>query len=178
MNAVENVYRYVQCFGLLGTYDDGLAWLETMQDQKCILWLGSSVGNLTRMEAAEFLRGFSKRLRGRDSMIIGIDACQDANRIFRAYNNGKTQEFTLNGLSHANKLMGYTTFNLQDFSAIGEYDPQAGRHQAFLCPYAKLFLPYVGEGQLGNVRLTSGCAMNTCLLGPTPSSLCFHSIGD
>lgn len=40
-------YKYVRMHGLLGTYDDGRLWLQdpaVAARQKCILSLGSSIG--------------------------------------------------------------------------------------------------------------------------------------
>jgi len=40
-------YEHVMCHGLFGTYDDGRVWLRNQQNasrQKCILSLGSSIG--------------------------------------------------------------------------------------------------------------------------------------
>lgn len=140
LSAVDGIYKYVRCHGLFGTYDDGLAWLKTtanMGKPKCILWMGSSIGNLDRTEAADFLKNcFSEVLRGQDSMLIGIDACQESDKIYHAYNDkqGKTHEFILNGLIHANKLMGKEVFRQGDWKVVGQYDEEAGRHQAFYSP--------------------------------------------
>ena len=139
LSAVEGHYRYVRCHGLFGTYDDGLVWLrrqENIERPKCILWLGSSIGNLNRTEAVHFLRSFSSILRDGDTMLIGIDACQDADKVYHGYNDrqGKTHEFVLNGLVHANRLLGQEAFQLKDWKVIGEYDANAGRHQAFYSP--------------------------------------------
>lgn len=41
-------FKTVRCHGLHGTYDDGSAWLKTNEAAsrpKCILTLGSSIGN-------------------------------------------------------------------------------------------------------------------------------------
>lgn len=137
--AVEGRYKHVRCHGLFGTYDDGLAWLkkpENLKRPKCILWMGSSIGNFNRPEAAKFLKGFSGILGAQDTMLIGVDACQDPDKVFHAYNDreGKTHEFVLNGLVHANKLAGRTLFRKDDWEVIGEYDETAGRHQAFVSP--------------------------------------------
>lgn len=141
--AVQGKYKHVRCHGLFGTYDDGLAWLKkphNLSRPKCVLWLGSSVGNLSRTEAATFLQEFSEILKGQDSMLIGIDACQDKDKVYHAYNDseGKTHKFILNGLAHANKLAGKEIFRSSDWKVIGEYDEQVGRHQAFLSPIKDL----------------------------------------
>ena len=69
-------------------------------------------------------------------MLIGIDACQESGKVYHAYNDkqGTTHEFILNGLMHANKLMGKEVFGNDDWKVIGEYDEVAGRHQAFYSP--------------------------------------------
>jgi uncharacterized SAM-dependent methyltransferase len=44
--------------------------------------------------------------------------------------------FILNGLVHANEVLGEDVFNLDDWEVIGEYvyDNEGGRHQAFYAP--------------------------------------------
>ena len=130
-------YKHVKCFGLHGTYDDGLEWLKSAHIEgkpKTVLWLGSSLGNFARDEAAKFLAKFREVLQPGDSMLIGIDSCKEPDRVFHAYNDseGITHKFILNGLQHANNIMGKNAFNLQDWKVIGEYDIQAGRHHAFV----------------------------------------------
>ena len=137
--AVDGLYRHVHCYGLLGTYDDGLAWLskpENFKMPKCIMWMGSSIGNFNRNEAAAFLKSYSEVLKPTDKMLIAIDACQDSEKVFHAYNDkeGKTHEFVLNGLMNANKLLGKEAFRKDEWKVIGEYDADAGRHQAFVSP--------------------------------------------
>lgn len=134
-------YNHVKCHGLLGTYDDGRDWLKTAENtsrQKCILHLGSSIGNFNRSDAAAFLKGFSDVLGPNDKMLIGVDACNDPARVYHAYNDkeGITHEFILNGLRNANEILGETAFIEGDWRVIGEYvyDEEGGRHQAFYAP--------------------------------------------
>ena len=147
------MYKHVHCHGLLGTYDDGLAWLKepkNLKKPKCILWMGSSIGNVNRTEAADFLRGFSSILGPQDTLLIGVDACQDPNKVFQAYNDkqGKTHDFILNGLAHANKLMGKEVFCKNEWKVIGEYDVEAGCHRAFVSP--------IRDVVVGNVVIKAG----------------------
>ena len=157
--AVQGQYHYVNCRGLLGTYDDGLAWLklpENVKRSKCILWLGSSLGNLNRTEAAAFLQSFTTVLGAHGKMLIGIDACQNKDKIYHAYNDriGKTHEFVLNGLSHANRLAGRTIFHVSDWKVIGQYDEEAGRHQAFISPVKDVLFEdiTIGAGEMIRVE--------------------------
>lgn len=137
--SLNHHYQYVGSAGLFGTYEDGLVWLHEAQNKgvaKLIMWMGASIENLGRHEAADFLKKFKYLLGPRDAMLIGIDACQDRDKVFRAYNDsvGKTREFYLNGLAHANRLFGREVFKLSDWEPVGEYDLQAHRHQAFYVP--------------------------------------------
>ncbi|KAL8669098.1 MAG: hypothetical protein Q9168_006300 [Polycauliona sp. 1 TL-2023] len=153
--AVPKHYRFVHCQGLWGTYDDGLEWLKRPEKQrrpKWILSLGSSLGNFGREEAAAFLQDFADTLRSSDDgILVGLDACQDKRKIFNAYNDrhGKTHEFVMNGLVHANRLLTKDVFKLGDWQVIGEYDESAGRHQAFYSPKKDLVIDgvYVEAGE-------------------------------
>ncbi|KAI0828074.1 C-type lectin protein [Hypoxylon sp. FL0890] len=134
-------FRHVRCHGLLGTYDDGREWLKNPQissKRKCVLFLGSSIGNFHRDEAASFLKGFADVLQPADSFLIGLDSCTDPSKVYHAYNDkhGITHRFILNGLDHANEILGYKAFDLDDWQVIGEYiyDSEGGRHQAFYSP--------------------------------------------
>jgi L-histidine Nalpha-methyltransferase / hercynylcysteine S-oxide synthase len=137
----QNKFKNVRCFGLHGTYDDGLDWLQSPEIAslpKTVISMGSSIGNFPKLDAAGFLKSFGDTLRPGDSLLIGIDACKDPRKIFHAYNDleGVTHDFILNGLEHANQLLGSQDFNLSDWKVIGEYryDEFGGRHVAFVTP--------------------------------------------
>lgn len=132
-------FKHVECAGLWGTYDDGLAWLKRPENAarpKAILSLGSSIGNFTPEEAVPFISQFAKELDSSDIMLIALDGCQDPEKVYSAYNDqGEvTHNFTMNGLKHANKLLGHDAFKLPDWEAVGEYDRQGSRHRAFVVP--------------------------------------------
>ncbi|KAL8921218.1 MAG: hypothetical protein Q9208_005829 [Pyrenodesmia sp. 3 TL-2023] len=154
LSAVPKHYQHVRCRGLLGTYDDGLDWLKRPKNAhqpKWILSLGSSIGNFGRQEAASFLQGFADTLQKNDAMLVGLDACQDEDKVYHAYNDraGKTHEFVLNGLLHANRLLRKDAFKLKDWRVIGEYDRTTGRHQAFYSPLKDLVIDgaYIEAGE-------------------------------
>ncbi|RDW69485.1 hypothetical protein BP6252_08505 [Coleophoma cylindrospora] len=134
-------FQYVKCHGLHGTYDDGLDWLklpEHASRPKVVMSLGSSIGNFHRYEAPAFLKSFAEALQPSDSLLVGLDACDDPKKVYHAYNDhqGITHKFILNGLVHANKILEEDVFNIDDWKVIGEYvyDDQGGRHQAFYSP--------------------------------------------
>jgi uncharacterized SAM-dependent methyltransferase len=98
--------------------------------------MGSSIGNFTRADAARFLRGFADELRDQDLVLVGLDGCQDKEKISVAYNDpyGITHNFVRNGLVHANRILGKEAFRLDEWEVIGEYDVATCRHQAFYVP--------------------------------------------
>lgn len=151
-------YKHVKCFGLYGTYDNALEWLKSPDVEskpKTILWLGSSLGNFKRHEVPPFLSGFREVLHTGDTMLIGIDSCKDPERVFHAYNDreGITHDFILNGLNHANEIMGEEVFKLSDWEAIGEYDQRAGRHHAFVSPRRDVVVDGVAIAQGERIRI-------------------------
>lgn len=98
--------------------------------------MGSSIGNFTRDEAPKFLEGFASALMPGDTLLIGIDACKDPEKVYHAYNDreGLTHRFLKNGLKHANRLLGSKQFDLNHWSGNGEYEIATGRHHAFMTP--------------------------------------------
>jgi len=131
-----NDFRHVKFSALYGTYDDGLAWLSKMVSPTtptCVLTLGSSIGNFPREEAARFLQSFADVLGPADLLLVGLDACQVPERVYKAYNDdrGLTHKFYRNGLDHANKLLGYNAFKQEDWEIVGRYSEVEGRHEAF-----------------------------------------------
>lgn len=104
--------------------------------------MGSSIGNFDPVAATDFLKDFSAVLETRDTMLIGVDACQDKDKVLHAYNDreGKTHDFILNGLMHANKLWGKEVFHKDDWKVVGEYNETAGRHQAFVSPVRNVMI--------------------------------------
>ncbi|TLS31255.1 hypothetical protein PpBr36_02899 [Pyricularia pennisetigena] len=156
-------YKHVRCHGLLGTYDDGREWLKeptSLGRQKCVMSLGSSIGNFRHDEASDFLRGFSEVLRPGDSMIIGVDACSDPAKVYSTANVIQVTHTTASTggqrilglwINIANMvfflllvrlerdhtpILEQQAFKLEDWQVIGEYvyDAEGGRHQAWYSP--------------------------------------------
>jgi EasF-like predicted methyltransferase len=139
-------FRYVKCYGLLGTYDDGLRWLQQRPiatRPKCILSLGSTIGSSSGPEAAKFLRGFVEAVKNsteKTMFVVGIDGCQDGDKVWRAYNDseGRNSRFISNILLHANKTLGYEAFDPKDWKVEGDWNVHCGSHDQFLVPQRNL----------------------------------------
>lgn len=150
----SNAFKHVRYHGLLGTFDDAHAWLqlpENLHRPKCVITLGSSLGNFSRPEALDFLSGFAKILRhdgqrvkdgqrysaaADSSIIIGLDSCKSGDRIRRAYCDpyGLNAQFMLNALDNANTVLGYEAFKMKDWTVRGLWDDQTECHDQYLVP--------------------------------------------
>lgn len=141
-------FQHITCRGLLGTYDDARTWLKlsgSVQKPTCIIFLGSSIGSFDRAEAAEFLAGFvdaaksssqGKTTEAELTLIVGLDACKSQEKLDRAYNDphGVWNRFILNGLTHANALLGYEAFQKQDWTTTGSWNEESGCYERHLIP--------------------------------------------
>jgi EasF-like predicted methyltransferase len=76
-------FKHVSCHGLFGTYDDGRDWLAGMKDDRprCILHMGSSIGNFTQAEAVDFLKQFSDVMKPQDLILIGVDSWNQPDKV-------------------------------------------------------------------------------------------------
>ncbi|KAJ5179350.1 hypothetical protein N7492_002560 [Penicillium capsulatum] len=138
-------FEYVGFHGLHGTYDDALAWLKSPDHQArptIVLSMGSSIGNFSRSSAADFLGEFSKVLKPSDFLLIGLDACKTPDRVYKAYNDtqGITRQFYQNGLLHANEVLGFEAFKLDEWDIVTSYDIHEGCHQASYSPRVNVII--------------------------------------
>ncbi|KAK5999509.1 hypothetical protein QM012_005362 [Aureobasidium pullulans] len=136
-------FQYVKCHGLLGTYDEGLRWLQLEPHAtrpKCILSLGSTIGSSPGPEAAEFLGGFVKAVKksskGKSLFVVGVDGCKDGDKVWHAYNDseGCNHRFISNILHHANKVLDHEAFDLEEWIVKGVWNPEQGSHDQYLVP--------------------------------------------
>ncbi|OCK74422.1 hypothetical protein K432DRAFT_339000 [Lepidopterella palustris CBS 459.81] len=130
--------------GLLGTYEDCAAWLKCNKSNShtSLMWLGNSMANFTPREASEYIRSF---LSSGSSMIIALDGCQDQEQIARSYEGQCNREFVLNGLPHANQLLGTNAFDINDWEFVGRWNSKLWMHESFYVARKDLALTVCGE---------------------------------
>ncbi|KAF8928412.1 hypothetical protein BGZ47_001651 [Haplosporangium gracile] len=150
-------FANVKTAGLWGTYDQGLAFVSSFGSDvpKTLLWLGSSIGNLTREEAQDFIASYRKTLNVGDNWIIGIDRRNDAQEITIAYNDpkGVTRDFVMNGLDHINVLLGQDFIDRQKFRYFAQYNVEIGRHEAYYQVKEAHELVYIAPSTGEEVRI-------------------------
>ncbi|MCB9904094.1 MAG: L-histidine N(alpha)-methyltransferase [Planctomycetes bacterium] len=116
-----------------GDYEDGLARLGPTTRRRLVLWLGSSIGNLTRPDAAAFLRRARRSLAPGDAFLIGIDLRKDRAVLEAAYDDaeGVTAEFNKNLLHRLRDELG-AHVDPDAFVHRAVYDVEDGTVRMFL----------------------------------------------
>ena len=112
----------LQVWGLIGTYEQALANLPPRDlDSRMVLFLGSTVGNLTPAETIGFLQRTASALNSGEYFLIGFDLQKDVEVLEAAYNDaqGITAAFNLNMLTHLN------------WRYDGDFDTDHFAHRAF-----------------------------------------------
>lgn len=93
---------------------------------------GSTIGNLTPVEATAFLRRARSLLGASGAMVLGADLKKDPRRLHDAYNDsaGITAQFTLNLLRRMNRELE-ANFDLAAFAHEAFYNPVEGRIEIY-----------------------------------------------
>lgn len=119
--------------GFAGEYNDGLQFVhDSINEPTCLLWLGSSVGNLSRDHAIEFLNSIRSNMDIDDRLLAGIDLQKDSETLKRAYDDeaGVTERFNNNILLRINRELG-GDFDLNNFDYDVQYNDKLGRVEMF-----------------------------------------------
>jgi len=120
--------------GLQGDYFHVLEEVNKKNGKKkIILFLGATIGNLTRERARGFLKRIGVNMHREDLLLVGFDLKKDPQVILDAYNDpaGITARFNLNLLSRINRELG-GHFDLEAFKHWETYDPVSGATKSFL----------------------------------------------
>jgi L-histidine N-alpha-methyltransferase len=125
--AAQNInerYPSVQVMGILGQYELAFS-LFREQSPSLVLFLGSTLGNLSEEEAAEFLSRISGCLSAGDYFLLGIDLVKDAAILEAAYNDsaGITAQFTENIFARMNRELD-AGVDLDGIQHVATYDSE------------------------------------------------------
>ena len=85
-------YNNVSCYGLCGSYEDGFRWLGSDDERTApitVLYLGSSIGNFSRLESSNFIGKLSQSLHAEmgDAFLLAVDHCSNSSKIWKAYHD-------------------------------------------------------------------------------------------
>ena len=144
LGAAQLLARYprLAVHAILGTYEAGLALLaaeqsETPPPPRLLVFLGSTIGNLTLAETERFLADARRALLPGDWLLIGTDLEKDPRIIEAAYNDrsGVTAAFNLNILRHINRRFR-ADFDLERFAHRAFYNREARQIEMHLVSLA------------------------------------------
>lgn len=133
--SVHNRYgKRVEPHLLIGEFSQVRPLLrQTSGHRRLILFLGSSIGNMTFPEARKFLSDVTSALNEGDYFLVGFDVKKDTETLTRAYNDkqGLTAQFNLNLLARFNRELN-ANFVVNNFIHYEHYDQNLGAMTSYL----------------------------------------------
>jgi L-histidine N-alpha-methyltransferase len=122
-------------------------------EKKAVAFFGSSIGNFTPEESADFLRGTAAILGPEDVFLLGIDLKKSPAILLPAYNDsqGITAAFNRNVLRRINYELG-GRFDLQGFEHLAIYNAEMGRIEMHLRSRLPQRIPVVKIGEVISFR--------------------------
>ncbi|HEY1857580.1 L-histidine N(alpha)-methyltransferase [Acidocella sp.] len=101
--------------------------------KKLFFYPGSSLGNFTPLQAAQFLTRIRAACGGDGTLLLGIDLVKPAEELEAAYDDalGVTAAFNLNALRHINLLLG-SDFLLRDWQHKALFNAAQSRVEMYL----------------------------------------------
>jgi dimethylhistidine N-methyltransferase len=131
---LRGAYPCLEVLPIAGDYmkPEQLIDVEEMGGRKVGFFPGSTIGNFTPQETADFLRRAQKMLAG-GGLLVGVDLVKDAQTLHQAYNDseGVTAAFNLNLLVRANAELR-ADFDLRGFMHHAFYNESMQRIEMHL----------------------------------------------
>jgi dimethylhistidine N-methyltransferase len=107
---------------------------------------GSTIGNLDRPGAVQFLRRCREVVGPKGAMLVGVDLKKDARLLHSAYNDaaGVTASFTMNLLTRMNRELD-ADFDLTKFMHDASYNPVEGKVEICIRSLAEQNVTVAGQ---------------------------------
>jgi L-histidine Nalpha-methyltransferase len=120
--AVASEYPGVEVHAVVGDFERHLGLLPN-GGRRLVVFLGSTIGNLTPERRAVFLSEVGSSLAPDDTFLLGIDLVKDVARLEAAYDDaaGVTAAFNRNLLSRLNRELG-ADFVPERFDHVARFD--------------------------------------------------------
>jgi L-histidine Nalpha-methyltransferase len=130
--AIQREYPGVEVEAVCGDFEQHLDNIPRV-GRRLVVFLGSTIGNLTPGPRADFLAALSKTLQPGDSLLLGTDLVKDTGRLIRAYddNAGVTARFNRNVLAVVNRELG-ADFDLAAFEHVAKWNAEEERIEMWL----------------------------------------------
>ena len=130
--ALSLQYPQLNIVGLVGDYERDLEAMP-FGERRLVIFLGSTIGNLTHAATNRFLRALGAQLEEGDGVLLGLDLVKAPSLLHAAYNDsaGVTAEFNLNVLRVLNRELG-ASFDPDVFEHVAFYDEAAAQIEMHL----------------------------------------------
>ncbi|MDT5129906.1 MAG: L-histidine Nalpha-methyltransferase [Mycobacterium sp.] len=130
--AIGAEYPGVEIAAVCGDFEEHLGKIPHV-GRRLVIFLGSTIGNLTTGPRAEFLAALSDNLEPGDTLLLGTDLVKDADRLVRAYDDsaGVTAQFNKNVLAVVNRELG-ADFDLAAFEHVARWNADEERIEMWL----------------------------------------------
>lgn len=130
--AIGAEYPGVEIDAVCGDFEEHLGKIP-LGGRRLVVFLGSTIGNLTTGPRAEFLAALSDSLQPGDTLLLGTDLVKDVDRLVQAYDDaaGVTAAFNKNVLAVVNRELS-GDFDLDAFDHVARWNPDQQRIEMWL----------------------------------------------
>ena len=121
--AIGAEYPGVEIDAVCGDFEEHLGKIPLV-GRRLVVFLGSTIGNLTAGPRAEFLAALADSLQPGDTLLLGTDLVKDVDRLVRAYDDsaGVTAAFNKNVLAVVNRELD-ADFDVDAFEHVARWNP-------------------------------------------------------
>jgi L-histidine Nalpha-methyltransferase len=131
-SAILDEYPGIEIDAVCGDFEEHLGKIPR-GGRRLVVFLGSTIGNLTPRPRAEFLSALSDTLAEGDTLLLGTDLVKDPGRLIRAYDDsaGVTARFNRNVLAVVNRELD-ADFDLEAFDHVANWNADDERIEMWL----------------------------------------------
>jgi L-histidine N-alpha-methyltransferase len=130
--AIGTEYPGIEIDAVCGDFEEHLDKIPRV-GRRLVIFLGSTIGNLTPGLRAQFLSALSDTLQRGDTLLLGTDLVKDTGRLVRAYDDaaGITALFNKNVLAVVNREL-HADFDIDGFEHVARWNAEAERIEMWL----------------------------------------------
>ena len=131
-SAIFDEYPGIEIDAVCGDFEEHLDEIPKV-GRRLIVFLGSTIGNLTTEPRAAFLAALSDTMQPGDTLLLGTDLVKDTARLVRAYDDaaGVTARFNKNVLAVVNRELS-ANFDLDAFDHVARWNADEERIEMWL----------------------------------------------
>ena len=131
-SAILDEYPGIEIDAVCGDFEEHLDKIPRV-GRRLVVFLGSTIGNLTPGPRADFLSALSDTLQPGDTLLLGTDLVKDTGRLVRAYDDsaGVTAQFNRNVLAVVNRELD-ADFDLDAFEHVARWNADEQRIEMWL----------------------------------------------